>query len=468
MKTVKYIYTKSIVLLGMACILLVSCERDLPDEIVFSEFPSTPEIFIDGPVGLGSDFYFPYLGSKATAWSVDNDESYLGSSSMRFDVPNANDPEGNYAGAIFRIDGGGRNLSQYDALTFWAKATQGVTIAQFGFGEDFLENKYVTTLRDVPLSTAWQKIIIPIPDPSKLTQERGMFRYAAGTGGTNGAAFTFWVDELKFEKLGTVAQPRPKMYDGNDVTQTAFIGAIINIIGLTQTFNLANGQDQTVTASPAYFNFSSSDLAVASVNENGEVMVNGEGTAEITASLGSESAQGSLTIQSLGNFNTAPVPTEDPANVISIFSDAYNNVPVDFFNGYWEPFQTTESADFDVNGDNILNYVNFNFVGNQFANPTVDASSKSTLHFDVYVPDGTVSPQLLITLRDFGADGADGGGDDTDQAETFSGASLTPGQWNSLDMSISGMANRNRLGLIIYENLGSGLTSFYLDNIYFY
>ena len=204
MKTVKYIYTKSIVLLGMACILLVSCERDLPDEIVFSEFPSTPEIFIDGPVGLGSDFYFPYLGSKATAWSVDNDESYLGSSSMRFDVPNANDPEGNYAGAIFRIDGGGRNLSQYDALTFWAKATQGVTIAQFGFGEDFLENKYVTTLRDVPLSTAWQKIIIPIPDPSKLTQERGMFRYAAGTGGTNGAAFTFWVDELKFEKLGGV------------------------------------------------------------------------------------------------------------------------------------------------------------------------------------------------------------------------------------------------------------------------
>ena len=52
MKTVKYIYTKSIVLLGMACILLVNCERDLPDEIVFSEFPSTPEIFIDGPASV--------------------------------------------------------------------------------------------------------------------------------------------------------------------------------------------------------------------------------------------------------------------------------------------------------------------------------------------------------------------------------------------------------------------------------
>ena len=209
-------------------------------------------------------------------------------------------------------------------------------------------------------------------------------------------------------------------------------------------------------------------MSVATVDEYGAVTVIGQGNATITATLADQNAQGSLTIQSLGEFNTAPIPTQDAANVISIFSDAYTNVPVDFFNGYWEPFQTTESADFDVNGDHILNYINFNFVGNQFANPTVNASSKSTLHFDVYVPDGTVNAQLKITLRDFGSDGADGGGDDTNLEQTFSGASLTPGQWNSLDMNISGMANRNRLGLIIYENLGSGLTAFYLDNIYFY
>ena len=37
---------------------------------------------------------------------------------MRIDVPNANDPEGNYAGAIFRVEGQGRDLSGYNALTF--------------------------------------------------------------------------------------------------------------------------------------------------------------------------------------------------------------------------------------------------------------------------------------------------------------------------------------------------------------
>lgn len=468
MKTLIKTYTKSTFIPLLALVLGFNCERELSDDIEITQFPNTPEVFIDSPVGLGSDFYFPYGGSKATAWSVDSNESYLGTASMRFDVPNANDPEGNYAGAIFRIDGGGRNLTEYDALTFWARASQGVTIAQFGFGEDFLNNTYMATLQNVSLSTAWQKIIIPLPDAAKLLEERGVFRYAAGSGDTGGAAYTFWVDELKFEKLGTVAQPRPKIYNGEDVSQTAFIGSIINISGLTQTFNLGNGQDQTVLVAPKYFSFSSSNLSVATVDEYGMVTVIGQGSATITATLAGQNAQGSLNIQSLGEFNTAPIPTQNAANVISIFSDAYTNVPVDFFNGYWEPFQTTESADFDVNGDHILNYINFNFVGNQFANPTVNASTKSTLHFDVYVPDGTVAPQLKITLRDFGPDGSDGGGDDTNLEQTFSGASLTPGQWNSLDMSISGMANRNRLGLIIYENLGSGLNAFYLDNIYFY
>ena len=82
---------------------------------------------------MGSDFYFPYSGSKATAWTVDETEAYEGTASMRFDVPNADDPNGNFAGAIFRIEGAGRDLTKYDALTFWIKASQGVTIGELGF-----------------------------------------------------------------------------------------------------------------------------------------------------------------------------------------------------------------------------------------------------------------------------------------------------------------------------------------------
>ena len=60
---------------------------------------------------------------------------------MRIDVPNVGDPLGAYAGAIFP-DYSGRDLSGFDALTFWAKGSQGATINEIGFGDEFTEDKY--------------------------------------------------------------------------------------------------------------------------------------------------------------------------------------------------------------------------------------------------------------------------------------------------------------------------------------
>lgn len=136
MKNSKINFLKVSLLLAVFS-LTISCERDLSDDVAAATFSKTGEIFTDTPIGLGSDFYFPYSDSKFTAFSVDNNEGYQSAASIRIDVPNDNDPEGAYAGGIFRIDGAGRDLTEYDALTFWAKASQGVTIGELGFGEDF-------------------------------------------------------------------------------------------------------------------------------------------------------------------------------------------------------------------------------------------------------------------------------------------------------------------------------------------
>ena len=69
--------------------------------------------------------------------------------------------------------------------------------------------------------------------------------------------------------------------------------------------------------------------------------------------MGGTEANGSLTVISKGVFVHAPTPTPDPANVISIYTEAYPNVPVDYYNGYWAPYQTTLSEDFAVDGDNF-------------------------------------------------------------------------------------------------------------------
>jgi hypothetical protein len=475
MKKTKYLYSKlASVVFALLLFTFVGCERELSEDAVFAEFSRTAEVFTDAPIGMGTDFYFPYGGSKATAWTVDNNESYLGNASMRFDVPNANDPEGNFAGAIFRIDGVGRNLTTYDALTFWAKASQNVTIGEAGFGEDFGENRYLTTLNNIDLTTNWKKYVIPIPDASKLIGERGMFRYSAGGVGAPGSelGYTFWIDELKFENLGTVAQPRPAILNGVDEEEIAFLNNDIQLTGLTQTFNIASGENVTVQTSPAYYDFESTDIEVARVSELGVVSIVGRGVAEITAFIAGVRAQGSLTLDSTEDFEFAPIPTRNANDVISIFSDVYSNVPVDFYNGFWEPFQTTLSADFSVNGDNILAYTNFNFVGNQFANPTIDATEKSNLHINMFIPaEIPADLDFLVTVVDFGADNAEGGGDDTREQYFFFASDFEANTWATLEIPLT-FPNRSNIGLIIYENINntstSSIESFYLDNIYFY
>ncbi|PQJ81538.1 Ig-like domain-containing protein [Polaribacter glomeratus] len=457
---------RNFAMLALLGIVTTSCERELSQEAELAGYPTNAEVFIDA-FSSGLEYY-PFAGSKMTAFSVDTEIKYQGKASMRFDVPNFGDPEGAFAGAIFRDDNGGRNLSGYDVLTFWAKSSKAATINDIGFGQDFGENKFQVSKQGLRLTTNWVKYTIPIPMASKLTKESGLMWFAEGPEGGDG--YSFWIDELKFEKLGTVAQLRPAIQNGEHIITDSFIGVNVKVAGLIQTFNLVSGIDQTIAVAANYYQFLSSDPSVAKVSESGVVEVISEGTAVITATLGELEASGSLTIKSRGYFVFPTKPTRASSNVISIFSDHYNNTPVDFYNGYWQPYQTTLSADFSVNGDQILNYTNFNFVGIQFANPIVDATQKANLHFDLYIP-GVVPSNFdfLVTIVDFGPDQASGGGDDTrKQLFVRKSASIVANAWMPIEFSLSSTV-RNNVGQIIFENINfSSLRNIYLDNIYFY
>ena len=145
-------------------------------------------------------------------------------------------------------------------------------------------------------------------------------------------------------------------------------------------------------------------------------------------------------------------------------------MPVNYYNGYWAPWQTTLSDDFTVDGDNILQYTIFNFVGVEFSSPTVDATSMSHFHLDAYIP-GPIAPgrQLRVLLVDFGADGAYGGGDDTRHSTTFTAPTLVSQNWISIDLpfsSLTGLDSRSNLAQLILEG-GDG-SKIFIDNLYFY
>lgn len=450
--------------LGLSLLTAVSCERDV-NGLGPADFSQDPNVFIDDfSSGLN---YAAFGGSAPKAFQVDTQVKYAGTKSMRIEVPDVGSPEGAYAGGSY-FTSVGRDLSGYNALSFYIKATQAANIDVIGFGNDLGENKYQVSINALPVNTNWKKVYIPIPDPAKLKSEKGMFFYSEGA--ENGRGYTFWIDEVKFEKVPGIAQGSAAILNGVDKTVTSFIGVSQSIDGLISTFNLPNGINQAVTVTPYYFNFVSSNPAVATVNTLGNVSTVGVGSTVITATLGGTPASGSLTVNSSGTFTPAPTPTTDPTKVISVFSDTYPNVPVDFYNGYWQPYQTTQSADFTVNGNHVLNYFNFNFVGIQFSSPTIDASSMSHIHLDLYLPNALAAgANFKINVKNFGNDGVDGGGDDTNHVTTITAPVLQGQKWISLNLPFSamtGLTSRTKLGQIIFE--GTNVPSFYADNIYFY
>jgi hypothetical protein len=453
-------------------IALAGCERDLSDEATFATFPTQPDIYTDNPIGLTDEFFIsfdPSVGANTDAFDVDNSEAYEGSSSIRIDVPAANDPNGTFVGGIFLDRGAGRNLTGYDALTFWAKGSVTTTVGLVGFGTDFEENKYPVARNNIQLSTTWKKYIVPIPDPSKLTQERGMFIFSAGTEDNNGVGYVLWIDELRFENLGTIAQLRPSIFGGEDLVEQGFTGSVREVTGLSSKFNGPSGGDITVAPGPRYYDFSSSNTSVAFVNQLGLIEIIGEGTTTITAQLNGVLAEGSLEITSEGPFESAPTPTRPESSVISIFSDAYPNIPVDYYNGFFTPDgQTTLGGATPVGpNESIISYTDLNFVGIGFFNdvPSVNATAMTHLHVDINVREAINSGDFIrLQLLNSVANNESSG------VFTINGTDLESEDWVGFDIPLSdfaGLSDRSQLGLLFFIS-DTTISNIFVDNIYFY
>ena len=463
-KMTKFLFSSLLLIL-----ITTGCERSV-DGLEEADLSSNPSVFVDGFSG-GLE-YAVFQGAVLNAFQVDTEVTSDGTgSSMRFAVPDVGDPRGSYAGGTF-FTTSPRDLSEYNALTFYAKATESVPLGVVGFGNDLGENKFTAEVTDFRANTNWKKYIIPIPDPSKLTSEKGMFFYSFGP--IDGKGYTVWVDEVKFENLGTIGQPRFEILNGEDETTSTFTGVITEITGLTSIYNLSDGTDQSVNSAPAYFEFSSSNTSIAEVDEEGNVLIGAQGSAVVTASVGDIDADGSLTVDSRGEFTSAPTPTRDAANVISIFSDAYNNVEVDYYNGFFNgDGQTTQGgtgpggADLIVNGNGVINYTQLNFVGiGTFMNvPSIDATEMTHLHVDINVNEAIQSGDFIrLQLLNSVGDG------ETSGSFTINANILLQNTWIGLDIPLSsfnGLNDRSEIGLTFFVS-DNTVSDIFVDNIYFF
>ncbi|TVQ94163.1 MAG: T9SS C-terminal target domain-containing protein, partial [Bacteroidetes bacterium] len=144
-------------------------------------------------------------------------------------------------------------------------------------------------------------------------------------------------------------------------------------------------------------------------------------------------------------------PARDPEDVISVFSEAYTNLPdTDFFPNWG---QTTVPSIVEIEGVETLKYENFNYQGTQFAGP-VNALAMEYLHLDMWTADATSVNVFIISEG---------------PVETAFALPITPNEWVSYDIPLSAFAPVNLSGLIQLKfDGGDGSQTIYLDNIYFY
>lgn len=255
---------------------LVSCSDD-DNGVGPAPFPTQSEVFMDE---FGSSVTFQaFAGSKLDAVQTDQN-GYQSSRSLIITVPDVGDPNGSFAGGAFTADIA-RDLTGYNALTFWAKATTAATLDVAGIGNDNTgTSKYTAEVTNLALTTSWQKYVIPIPLADKLTAEQGLFYFAEGP--ENGVGNTIWFDEIQFENLSTVTNPRPAL-----TTQTIDVesGETIRVGNSVVRFDV-DGTDLNVSAMPGYFTFTSSNTGVVSIDAEGVISGAGIGNATLTATLG--------------------------------------------------------------------------------------------------------------------------------------------------------------------------------------
>lgn len=161
--------------------------------------------------------------------------------------------------------------------------------------------------------------------------------------------------------------------------------------------------------------------------------------------------------------NAAPTPTLPAANVISMFSNAYTNVPVDTWRTSWS---AATLEDITISGNATKKYSALDFVGIETASTQINATAMTHFHTDVWSSDFTT---FKIKLVDFGADGAYGGGDDKEHEITYN--SPAKNTWISLDIPLSdftGLTTRAHIAQLIYVGAPTGNNTVYIDNVYFH
>ena len=156
----------------------------------------------------------------------------------------------------------------------------------------------------------------------------------------------------------------------------------------------------------------------------------------------------------LNPTNSAPNPSSNEIDVISVYSDSYSDIPNTNFYADWN--QNTSVSEVDIDGDKTLKYSNFNYQGIELGS-SVNASQMEYVHIDIWTEDATALNFELISPGP--------------SISTYA-LSINNGNWLSFDIpltSFNGQVDIKEIFQAAFNDAESGNNpTIYIDNIYFY
>ncbi|MDP3235356.1 MAG: hypothetical protein Q8N26_21420, partial [Myxococcales bacterium] len=389
-------------------------------------------------------------------------------------------PAGGYTGGAI-VASAPVDLRAYNVITFWAKASASTTVNNIGFGDTASASSgpLIAEFHTTVIGTAWAKYTFPIPNPTAMAANTGLFFFA---GGINAPA-TVWFNDVQFESISPAAYATAVGVVTN--VSVAWPGAQVVPIGSPYQLNF-NPNTVFWAAQTGYrvgwnyFSLQSSNPGVATVNADGLITAADAGMATISANpFGGFPVPGSMTVTVPGgSVPTAPataaaVPGARPANqVVSLYTSSatYATRAIDTFGTSWSNGnQGPRLTDFTIPSTTsvVKRYGTLNFVGWESlnANPHLNVPGTWTFHMSVWTGNATTFRVKLVTFVAPGG-GTMGGAAGPEFEYTFS--NLTQGSWNELNVPLTAFTgvDTTHIGQIIISSPDMG--TFFLDNIYFF
>jgi hypothetical protein len=287
--------------------------------------------------------------------------------------------------------------------------------------------------------TTGQWVSLDIPLSVYIANKDRVFQFKTDAQPANGK--TIWIDNIYFWKAPAA--------QGTDTSLSALTvnGSTIASFGASATnysVELPFGTTvvPTVAATPTDTNASAVVTAATSIPGTTTIVVTAQDG--VTSSTISIAWSIDPTPQ-----NAAPTPSNDSADVISVYSDAFTTNIAGNLNPAWD--QTTAMTEIQIAGNNTLEYANLNYQGLELTQ--TDVSAMEFVHFDYYTDDATSLKLSLISP----------GNPALENAYVIRN---TTGSWQGVNIPLSAYTVPELDKIFQLKTEGDG--TIWIDNIYFW